>query len=101
MAMTPFELTLSRELEIEVQKFGADWLFKWHEMTHEGGATDIDDFKGGRIHYTGIEFGDQQQQIFWQAIRRYLKQKAHEAFVQWNKTTEQYPPKERRSSLEG
>lgn len=42
-------------------------------MTYEGGKTDVEDFCGGRISYAGIKFGCQQQQIFWQAIDRYLE----------------------------
>jgi hypothetical protein len=66
--MTPFELSLENDLNVEWQRFANDWLFKWHGMTYEGGKTDVDDFRGGRIRYAGIAFGHQQQQIFWQAI---------------------------------
>jgi hypothetical protein len=59
--MTPFELSVEHDLNIEQQKFANDWLFKWHGMTYEGGSTDVDDFRGGRIRYRGIKFGQQQQ----------------------------------------
>jgi hypothetical protein len=42
--MTPFELYLEGELNIEWQRFANEWLFKWHGMTYEGGVTDVDDF---------------------------------------------------------
>jgi hypothetical protein len=82
--MTPFELTLENDLGVEVERFNNGWLFKWHGMTYEGGRTDVDDFRGGRICYAGIKFGQQQQQIFWQAIDRFLDQKVHETFKRWD-----------------
>jgi hypothetical protein len=70
-------------------------------MTYEGGKTDVDDFKGGRIHYAGIVFGYQQQEIFWQAVGRYLAQKAHEVFRRWESETSAYPMDKRLVSLDG
>jgi hypothetical protein len=61
--------------DVEIQRFNNGWLFKWYGMTYEGGKTDVEDFRGGRITYAGIRFGHQQQQVFWQAIDRYLDQK--------------------------
>lgn len=69
-------------------------------MTYEGGVTDVDDFRGGRIHYAGIKFGDQQQQIFWQAIDRYLNQKIHHKYKEWERETRTYPIELKRSSLD-
>jgi hypothetical protein len=99
--MTPFELSLENDLHVEWQRFTNDWLFKWHGMTYEGGVTDVDDFLGGRIHYSGIKFGDQQQQIFWQAIDRYLLQTAHDIFKRWNAETATYPAAIRLTSIDG
>jgi hypothetical protein len=99
--MTPFELSLESELNIEWQRFANDWLFKWHGMTYAGGVTDVDDFRGGRIHYAGIKFGHQQQQIFWQTIDRYLNHEIHQKYKEWDQETQTYPPERRRSSLEG
>lgn len=99
--MTPFELTLENELNVEVQRFNNGWLFKWYGMTYEGGQTDVDDFRGGRIHYAGIKFGHQQQQIFWDAIDRYLDQKVHETFKQWDTETRGYSNEVRRKSIDG
>lgn len=31
--MTPFELTLQSELDVEWQRFANKWLFPWHGMT--------------------------------------------------------------------
>ncbi len=98
---TPFELSLESDLDIERQRFANEWLFKWHGMTYEGGVTDVEDFRGGRIRYSGIRFGYQQQQIFWQAIERYLIQKAHEAFKRWDAETAIYPTKVRQNSIDG
>ena len=36
-----------------------------------------DDFRGGRIDFAGIKFGHQQQEIFWQAVDRYLNRTIH------------------------
>ncbi|MFZ1963045.1 MAG: toll/interleukin-1 receptor domain-containing protein [Roseiarcus sp.] len=101
MPMTPFELTLQSELDVERQRFANQWLFPWHGMTYQGGVTDVDDFRGGRIHCSGFKFGAQQQQIFWQAIGRYLNQKVHETFKRWDEATRGYPSKLRNSSLDG
>ena len=99
--MTPFELALESELTVESQRFDSEWLFKWYGLTYEGGKTDVDDFKGGRIRYGGIVFGYQQQDIFWQAIGRYVGQKVHEIFRRWDTETHTYPAERRLSSLDG
>ena len=36
-AMTPFELSLEKDLKIEWQRFASDGLFKWLGMTYEKG----------------------------------------------------------------
>lgn len=99
--MTPFELTLENEMSVVIQRFNNSWLFKWYGMTYEGGKTDIEDFRGGRIVYAGIRFGHQQQQIFWQAIHRYLDQKVHETFKQWELETRTLPNEVRLKSVDG
>jgi hypothetical protein len=99
--MTPFELGLASDLGSESQRFANDWLFKWHGMTYEGGLTDVDDFCGGRIRYRGLKFGHQQQQVFWQAIDRYLNLKVHETFKRWEAATEAYPNVMRLRSIDG
>ena len=99
--MTPFELSLENDLNVESQRFGNQWLFKWHGMTYEGGVTDVDDFRGGRIHYGGIKFGHQQQQIFWQAIDRYLMQTVHGIFKRWDTETAGYSARIRLTSIDG
>ena len=38
--MTPFELSLSHELDIERQRFGNDWLFKWYNTNTADGSGD-------------------------------------------------------------
>lgn len=98
---TPFELSLESEMHVESQRFNSEWLFKWHGMTYDGGVTDVDDFKGGRIRYSGIRFGHQQQQIFWQALARYLVQKTHEVFGRWDFATKDYSLAMRRRSIDG
>jgi hypothetical protein len=70
-------------------------------MTYEGGRTDVDDFRGGSIHFAGIKFGHQQQQTYWQAIDRYLDQKIHETFKKWDVDTRSYAVLPRRGSIEG
>jgi len=97
--MTPFNLTLQSDLDVESQRFENKWLFMWHGMTYQGGKTDVDDFCGGRIQYSGIKFGDQQQQIFWRTIDRYLNQKTHESFKRWDGETQGYSRNLRSSSL--
>src|SRR5262245_44642975 len=99
--MTPFELSLENELHVEWQRFANDWLFQWHGMTYEGGKTDVDDFRGGRIRYAGIKFEYQQQQIFWQAIERYLLQKVHEIYKRWDTETSSYSAAIRVAALDG
>jgi hypothetical protein len=99
--MTPFELSLENDLHIEWQRFANDWLFRWHGMTYEGGVTDADDFRGGRIHYGGITFGGQQQQVFWQTVERYLMLKVREIFRRWDAETAAYESGIRLASIEG
>src|ERR1700682_6427099 len=70
-------------------------------MTYEGGQTDVEDFRGGRIHLSGCTFGYQQQTIYWQAIDVYLRQKTHAVFTQWDADTQNYPLTTRRASIEG
>lgn len=98
--MTPFDLTLENELNVEVQRFNNGWLFKWYGMTYAGGQTDVDDFRGGRIQYAGIKFDHQQREIFWDAIDRYLDQKVHETFKQWDAETPGYSIEVRRKSID-
>jgi hypothetical protein len=99
--VTPVELSIDAELTVEIQRFANDWLFKWHGMTYEGGKTDVEDFRGGHIHFAGIKFGHQQQSIYWQAIDRYLRQKTHAVFKQWDAETQAYSLANRRSSIDG
>jgi hypothetical protein len=47
--MTPFELSLGHELDIERQRFGNEWLFKWYCLNMEGRTVDVPSFDGGRI----------------------------------------------------
>lgn len=100
-SVTPFELSLERELNVERQRFDNQWLFKWHGMTYAGGVTDVEDFRGGRIYYGGIKFGYQQQQVFWQALERYLLLQIHEAFKKWDAETTRYSLETRLRSIDG
>src|SRR5260221_2754460 len=99
--MTPFELSVESELNGESRRFANEWLFKWHSLNIEGRTVDVDRFDGGRIHYGGIRFEGQQQQVFWQAIGRYLNQKTHETFKRWDAETRMYPANIRRASIDG
>jgi hypothetical protein len=99
--MTPFELKIRNELDVEWQRFANKWLFPWHQMKMEGQSFTVEDFRGGIISYGGIKFGDQQQQVFWFAIEHYLKQKSHEVFQRWDVETKEYPAALRSSSLNG
>lgn len=98
--MTPFELSLQHDLEVERQRFDSDWLFKWYGMTYEGGQTNVEDFKGGRIAYGGILFEGSPPLVFWNAVERYLVQQVHKAFQRWEKETVTYSEPVRRASLE-
>jgi hypothetical protein len=99
--VTPFELSLERELNVEGQRFDNQWLFKWYGMTYAGGVTNVDDFRGGRIHYGGIKFGHQQQQVFWQALERYLLLQVHDTFSKWDAETKSYSLETRLRSIDG
>jgi hypothetical protein len=98
---TPIELTIDAELNVEVQRFTDEWLFPWHGMTYEGGKTDVDNFRGGRISYTGVKFDDQKRSIFWHAIDTYLRRKIHDVFKQWEAGSSGYSLTTRRGSIEG
>jgi hypothetical protein len=98
--MTPFELSLERDLNLEWRRFASQWLFQWHGMTYESGKVDVERFDGTRIQYAGIRFGDQQRQVFWHAIGNYLDQKIHEIFKRWDAETREYPNAIRRTTIE-
>ena len=99
--MTPFELNLGHELDIERQRFDNEWLFQWHSIGSERHILDVPDFKGGRIVIGGRVFESQCQSMFWQALGRYLNGKVHEIFQRWDRETSPYPPAMRQSSLDG
>jgi len=96
--MTPFEVRLEREIEMEQLRFANEWLFPWHNLRN---SIDVDNFNGGRIRLGGIKFGGQQQSIYWQAIGRYLTGNAHSTFLKWDEETKDYSAEQRRASLEG
>jgi hypothetical protein len=98
--MTPFELSLQHDLNVEQQRFDSDWLFKWYGMTYEGGTTDVEDFKGGRITYGGILFEGTPPLVFWNAVERYLLKQVHASFQRWDQETASYPAAARRPCLE-
>jgi hypothetical protein len=81
--MTPFELSLGHELDIERQRFDSEWLFQWHNIKSEQRIVDVPDYRGGRISMGGIRFEGQCQSIYWQALGRYLNGKVHEIFQRW------------------
>jgi hypothetical protein len=89
--MTPFELSLGPELDIERQRFGNEWMFKWYCLNMEGRTVDVPSFDGGRITIGGVLFQGQAQSIYWQSIGRYLNGKVHETFQKWDKDTRSYP----------
>jgi hypothetical protein len=100
--MTPFELTVQSELDVEWQRFNNEWLFPWHNLNIEGRIVDVPNFQGtSRITIGGCLFQGQQQDIYWQAIGRYLNQKIHEVFRRWDTETSSYPSKLRSGSLDG
>jgi hypothetical protein len=100
--MTPFELAIQSELDVEWQRFNNEWLFPWHNLNIEGRIVNVPNFQGaGRITIGGTLFQGQQQDIYWQAIARYLNQKIHEVFRRWEAETSSYPGGLRLSSLNG
>jgi len=99
--MTPFELAVEKDLNIEADRFYNQWIFKWHGMTYEGGKTDVEDFKGSRIQLAGGQFGYSQQVIYSQAIDRYLLLKVHEIFQLWETETKGYSARTRLASITG
>lgn len=99
--MTPFELNLQNDLAIERQRFANKWLFVWHNINILNLTVDVDDFRGGRIHVGGIVFQGQIQQIYWQAVTRYLAAQFHATFSKWDEATASYPTIARQSSLKG
>jgi hypothetical protein len=98
--MTPFELGLGHELDIERQRFDSEWIFQWYNVLSDRRIVDVSDFRGGRITMNG-RFEGQCQSIYWQALGRYLNGKVHEIFQRWDRETSPYPPGMRGSSLGG
>src|SRR5665213_2028713 len=99
--MTPFELSLGHDLDIERRRFGNEWLFRWYCLNMEGRTVDVPSFDGGRITIGGVRFEGQAQSIYWQAIGRYLNGKVHETFQKWDHDTRPYPATQRAASLDG
>lgn len=97
---TPFELKLARELDVEFLRFANNWLFHWYQINQRDRAVDVEDFKGGRIHFGGVTFEGQPQHIFWMAVERYLLKQVHEIMQAWDVETEAYPIPLRHSSLD-
>jgi hypothetical protein len=96
--MTPFDLALEKELDVEAQRFNNKWLFVWYNINIEHRVVDLEDFQGGHFHIGGI-FEGQVQPKYWEAISRYLSGKIVEFFRKWDDETRQYPPELRKSSL--
>lgn len=99
--MTPYELNLDHELNRATLDFRNQWLFKWHNINIERHLVDVDRFDGGRIQIGGVRFEGQPQQIYWQAINRYISQKVHGSFNEWDNATRSYPAIQRKNSLDG
>jgi hypothetical protein len=99
--MTPFELNLGHELDIERQRFDSEWLFQWYNIKSDRRIVDVPDYKGGRITVGGVRFEGTAPLIYWQALGRYLNGKVHEIFRRWDQETKPYPAELRRSSLDG
>lgn len=97
---TPFELGLAADLDTEAQRFINMWICNWHNLNIQGLATDVDDFRGGRIRLGGVLFEGQVQQIYWEAIGRYLRGYVHQTMKSWDASTVSYPYPQRRSSLD-
>jgi hypothetical protein len=99
--MTPFELNLANELEAERNRFGNEWLSKWHNLNKEGGTVDVPSFDGGRFTVSGVRFEGWAELNYWRSIGRYLDGVAHETFQRWAQQTSSYPIAVRLSSLDG
>jgi hypothetical protein len=99
--MTPFELSLGHELDIERRRFDSEWLFQWYNILSEDRIVNVPNFEGGRIAIGGVRYEGTGHLLYWQAIRRYLNGKVHETFQRWDRETVTYPADLRRSSLDG
>jgi hypothetical protein len=98
---TPFELKLRHELDLEFRRMDSDWFLRWHNLNIRNAVVDVDRFDGGRIHTGGIVFEGQVQQIYWETVGRFLKQKIHATFALWKSEAADYLIEQRRLSLEG
>jgi hypothetical protein len=85
--MTPFELNLRNELGIERQRFANKWLFPCHNINIPNRVVEVEDFRGGTFAVGGIVFQGQIQELYWQAIGRYLVAKVHETLRKWDEET--------------
>jgi hypothetical protein len=99
--MTPFELSLRKELDIERQHFVDKWLFPWHNINIPNRVVEVEDFRGGKFAAGGVAFQGQIQERYWGAIRRYLSERVHETIAKWDERTKPYPARLRRSSIDG
>lgn len=99
--MTPFELTLRNELDLERQRFVNKWLFPWHNINIPNRVVEVEDFRGGKFSVGGVLFEGQIQELYWMAIGRYLVQEVHGTIDRWGEQTKSYPAQTRLSSLDG
>lgn len=98
--MTPFDLALRHEMDAEVLRMANEWFFKWHAINMPGKVVEVDSFEGRNFHVGGLAFAGSIRDRYWQAIGRYLANKAHATFDKWNEATKIYTPELRRSSLD-
>ncbi|MGL4636866.1 MAG: hypothetical protein ACRCWF_12860 [Beijerinckiaceae bacterium] len=75
--LTPIANRLSLALQQERERLYNEWFFKWH---HIGGqhTIEMDDFAGGKIIYSGLQFWGSPRQVYWATIKRYVRNKTAE-----------------------
>lgn len=95
---TPIAARLDLELETEARNMWNQWFCKWHYLKEPRGVQ-IDGFDGRMISMGGIEYGGTPEDVYWDAIQRYLKQKVSALFDQLEEEMKQYPQDVRARAL--
>ena len=97
--MTPHGHRLKLALDLERERMLNEWFFKWHFIGREG-PVEIDGFDGRNIKYGGIKFDGTARDAYWHTLKRYIRKKIDEVFLDLESVISGYPSIAARSSID-
>lgn len=96
--LSPTAARLQLNLDGEYMRMQNEWFFAWHHIGGERGV-EIDGFNGRKIAFSGIKFSGSAQDVYWDTIQRYLRQKIGALFDDLEGELRRYPSDTRRRTL--